>query len=155
MIGRDSQQEDHFNLLPFIAILMCVLGTELLVTMSMAALSLGAGATEGWVPAVDSTRTTKTPVLVEWDGRKALIHRGKAREELAVALDKTPPPAIARFLDEMASQRETAYVLFAVRPGGFENYYQLAQAFRERKIAVGFEPIEQNKAVRLEQGGAR
>ena len=46
MALRGSQQEDHFDLLPFIAILMCVLGTELLVTMSMAALSLGVGARE-------------------------------------------------------------------------------------------------------------
>ena len=44
---------------PFIAIMMCLLGTLLLVTMSMAAINIGAGAGEGWVPAPDSG--AKTP----------------------------------------------------------------------------------------------
>ena len=39
-------EQDHFDLLPFIAIMMCLPGTLLLVTMSMAAINIGAGAGE-------------------------------------------------------------------------------------------------------------
>ena len=74
MPERDSGQEDHFNLLPFIAILLCVLGTELLVTMSMATISLGVGAVEGWVQDKDPAHATKNPTLIEWDGKEATVN---------------------------------------------------------------------------------
>ena len=43
---RTRKSADHFDMLPFIAILMCTLGTLLLVTLSMAAVNLGPGAGE-------------------------------------------------------------------------------------------------------------
>lgn len=37
------ESEDHFDLLPYIAILMCVMACLLLVTMGLASTSLGSG----------------------------------------------------------------------------------------------------------------
>ena len=148
---RESHQADHFDLLPFIAILMCVLATELLVTISMATISLGVGAAEGWIPARDPNHASKTPVLIEWDGKTAIIHRGRLRETIQV-----PSPQLEDFLKEMTSHRETDYALFAVRPAGFESYYGLADEFRQRGISVGFEPVEPGKPVRLaNEGGGK
>jgi hypothetical protein len=39
-----SAEQDHFDLLPFIGIMMCLLGALLLVTMCMGAINIGAGA---------------------------------------------------------------------------------------------------------------
>src|SRR5580692_7467236 len=104
MPERDSGQEDHFNLLPFIAILLCVLGTELLVTMSMATISLGVGAVEGWVQDKDPAHATKNPTLIEWDGKTATVQRQDQDEKFPLALDsKTPPPGFAHVIDELAS----------------------------------------------------
>lgn len=154
MAARDSEQEDHFNLLPFIAILMCVLGTELLVTMSVATISLGAGAAEGWMPAEDPKRPTKNPVLIEWDGQVAVIHRANSLERVAITLvGGNTPPELENLLTQMAGNSNTDYALFAVRPSGFENYYRLAAEFKARRIDVGFEPIEQGKRVRLTAKG--
>jgi biopolymer transport protein ExbD len=150
MPERDSGQEDHFNLLPFIAILLCVLGTELLVTMSMATISLGVGAVEGWVQDKDPAHATKNPTLIEWDGKEATVQRQDRDEKFPLALDsKTLPPEFAVVINELASRRETDYALFAVRPSGFENYYRLAQMFKARGIDVGDEPVEQGKKIRL------
>jgi hypothetical protein len=147
---RGSQQEDHFDLLPFIAILLCVLGTELLVTMSMATISLGVGVGEGWIATRDPTRPTKNPVLIEWDGQTAVIHRRGGRESLAVSFQgNDTPPELRPLLEEMSKRRATDYALFAVRPTGFENYYRLASEFKDRQVDVGYEPIEQGKSVRL------
>lgn len=154
MRGREFQQEDHFNLLPFIAILMCVLGTELLVTMSMASLSVGVSAREGWMPAANPNPSKKAPVLAEWDGEILLIHRGATRERMSVRLGgDTMPPALDGFLVEMSRRRDQAYVLFAVRPTGFLNYYLLAELFRKQGITIGIEPIEQDKSIRLVNEG--
>ena len=65
-------EQDHFDLLPFIGIMMCLLGTLLLVTMCMAAINVGAGAREGWVPQPDPD--AKIPVLIEWDETNVVWH---------------------------------------------------------------------------------
>src|SRR5438876_743227 len=72
--NKKDQGKDHFDLLPFIAILMCVLGSLLLVTMSIAALSIGPSLGEGWIPKRDQNMASKTPILIEWDGTTATVH---------------------------------------------------------------------------------
>lgn len=167
MIRRhEDQSKDHFDLLPFIAILMCVLGCLLLVTMGVAALSIGPGVGEGWIPTRDPKTESKKPILIEWDGTTATIHRDGRRVQAkwskpsGVLLSdgewyelKQEPgsesPELRRFLDELKNQRATHYALFAVRPSGFASFNRFADEFRRFKIDVGYEPIKQEKAVRL------
>jgi hypothetical protein len=162
---RDDQSTDHFDLLPFIAILMCVLGCLLLVTMSIAALSIGPGVGEGWVMTRDRQAAVKTPILIEWDGTTATIHRQGQKAKLQwsrpsrIRLGDTwftledKPNAdreeLNKFLDEITKLKQTHYALIAVRPSGFGNFNRLANEFRSRDIDVGYEPIQQDKAVRL------
>jgi hypothetical protein len=181
---RDLEGRDHFDLLPYIAILMCMLGCLLLVTMSMAALNMGPGAGEGWTPgegtnppprqagdglvtAWETQHTNKTPILVEWDGVTMLIHRDRERQRIVLAdpvvsTDKNtffPKPRgkirrpgdaeYAKFIDEMAARRETTYALFAIRPSGFDGFWSLRADFESRDIPIGYEPINQDKPVRL------
>jgi len=149
MSGRESH-EDHFDLLPFIAILLCVLGTELLVTISMATIGVGVGAAEGWIPAQSKSRAAKTPVLIEWDGDAAIVHRRGTRERLPLVFKGEETPAVLEpLLDELKADRNSRYALVAVRPSGFRNYSRLLAEFRVLDITVGFEPIEQEKPVRL------
>lgn len=164
---RAERKTDHFDLLPFIAILMCMLGCLLLVTLSIAALSLGAGAGEGWIPVADRERAAKTPVLIEWDGKMATIHR-QGSKTLAKweptdlsrvrigdqwftlsGKDENLDAELKKLLDELESQRTTHYALFAVRPSGFDSFERFANQFRSRQIDVGYEPIRQEKPVRL------
>src|ERR1044072_1549402 len=64
---------EHFDMLPFIGLLVCILGVLLFVTLSVAAIALGPNVTEGWLP-IDAQVRNKIPVLVEWDGKTAVIH---------------------------------------------------------------------------------
>src|SRR3990170_3655483 len=75
---------DHFDLLPYISILMCTLGTLLLMTVSMTAINLGPGVGIGIVQAVDTNNMTKLAVLIEWDGHMATVHQGDRREAIRV-----------------------------------------------------------------------
>ena len=160
-----NETQDYFDLLPFIAIMMSLLGCLLMVTMSLASLSVGPNAREGWVPVADpNEKKQKTPVLIEWDGEIALIHD----EATQVTVRWSEPSGyllpdeqwisipgakldgwLRSFLERMSKQRDTHYALFAVRPSGFKNFQEFADEFRGRKIDVGYEPILQNKPVRI------
>lgn len=170
-----NQQEhsgDHFDLLPFIAILMCVLGCLLLVTVSMSAISMGIGAGEVWLPAAAETGSAfKAPILVEFDGSSAVFHLDGSRTRVPwkpgsrrtisiggssfiLADDddegttKSTSP-IVPILKSMEPKKDTCYALIAVRPSGFSHLHQFLAEFRGRNITVGFEPIEQSRPVSL------
>jgi hypothetical protein len=167
---QDASSKDHFDLLPFIAILMCVLGCLLLVTMSIAALSIGPGLGEGWIPSADESGASKVPVLIEWDGQTAVVHadgkktplRWERRQSKQIQIGgqtfellvKEEKPSATRaafeaFLDGIARKNRTHYALLAVRPSGFESFGRFSDEFRRKEITIGFEPIEQDKPVRL------
>jgi biopolymer transport protein ExbD len=167
--NTQAAEQDHFDLLPFIAIMMCLLGTLLLVTMSMAAINIGAGAGEGWVPEHDPG--AKVPVLIEWDGRYAIWHSEKGLQKieddfveyanfgrgwirydaggLPARVAGPQPNAMDPLIDYLESHRQSYYALFAVRPGGFANFRRFASRFENHKIEIGSEPIDQGKPVRL------
>ena len=129
---------------------MCVLGVLLFVTLSVAALALGPNVKEGWLP-LDAQDRKKMPILLEWDGKSAVIHSGNQLKTIETFLDSGDKntPEFLNFLTEMTAKRKTHYVLFAVRPSGFKNFQLLADEFREKKVDVGYEPIPQDKNVRL------
>lgn len=145
-----NSQAEHFDMLPFIGLLMCVLGVLLFVTLSVAALAMGPNVKEGWLP-LDDVNTRKTPILVEWDGMKAVIHReNETASVLVYSTNKsTITPEFTAFVTEMERKRKSDYVLFAVRPSGFRNFQMLADEFRNKRIDIGYEPITQDRAVRL------
>jgi hypothetical protein len=169
MSARADAAKDHFDLLPFIAILMCMLGCLLLVTMSVAALSMGPGAGEGWIPTRDPSQTTKIPVLIEWDGTNLLVHRNGQQEQIKWTKPSTfefqgmtllrkddkaeENPALDRLYSDLQTSNSTHYALFAVRPSGFDDFSLMVSTFRSRDIEVGFEPIGQSKPVRLLNDG--
>jgi hypothetical protein len=164
-----DHNQDHFDLLPFIAILMCTLGCLLLVTMSMASLSLGPRHGEGWIPVHDAMQPSKTPVLIEWDGTVARVHRDGQKVSIPwsassgaqrfVVKDGQLVPLVEeqggenvelrKFLEELATQRHTHYALFAVRPEGFASFLRFSNQFRAREINVGSMPLPSGKPVRL------
>ncbi len=191
---KSSRGRDHFDLLPFIAIMMCLLGCLLLVTISMASINVGVGAGEVWVPAGGEKGPGKTPILLEWDGSHVCLHKptpdGRSTridrlipyrsfwvmvedekkkktkaatpgssnpEELTddefKAIKQRHEAANKKFADllvELGEKAATHYALFAVRPLGFDSFREVSQAFREKKIDIGYEPLNnQDKPVGL------
>jgi hypothetical protein len=149
--------------------MMCLLGTLLLVTMSMAAINVGAGASEGWAP--QPGPGSKTPVLVEWDGRYATWHsetglrrmeenfveyvpfgRGWLRYDPqghAARVPEPKPNELDPLIEYLEARRTTHYALFAVRASGFATFRRFVSRFENRNLDTGSEPIEQGKSVRL------
>jgi hypothetical protein len=148
---------------------MCTLGTLLLVTLSMAAVNLGPGAGETWIPTPDASRHTKIPMLFQWDGNTLVVDREKGRTQISIPLElyiQTPNSSQeekaakeqvdsgfaeldADALDDLERQNDTHYALFAIRPSGFNSFGSLRYRFQKRNISIGTEPIEQGKPVKL------
>jgi hypothetical protein len=151
---RRDGTSDHFDLLPFIAILMCVLGCLLLVTISVAAITMGFGSNEVWIPAPsDPGETSKIPILCEWDGKTAIFHMGRVTTSTTwVPPDDSsadPNPEFSKVTDDIKSENSTHYILIAVRPSGFANFDDFAAEFRRKDIAIGYEPIGQGRPLEL------
>lgn len=158
-----SKKADHFDLLPYIAVLMCTLGGLLLITLSMTAINLGPGAGVGLVPIIDTNRPTKMPVLIEWDGEYATVHDSErdTREPVRIEFrtgfwglalgNETDTQRLERVLGDLESKTNTHYALFAVRPSGFDNFDVVRILFDNRDISVGYEPIEQGKPIKLKK----
>lgn len=148
---RRNDSTEHFDMLPFIGLLMCILGVLLFVTLSVAALALGPNVKEGWLP-VQSTDRKKVPILLEWDGSVAIIHHGSELSKVVAFSSSKNTAELSGFINDMVAKRNTHYVLFAVRPSGFKNFQLLADQFRDKRVDVGYEPIPQDKNVRLLKG---
>jgi len=156
-MARHSQLgQEHFDLLPFINILMCTLGCLLLIALSMASLSLGS-AGEEWLP--NRANTGPKPVLLIWDGNAITAQIGRdlfcvpwPPGSAATVPDCPPearPQAFAGLMDYLRTHRGTYYALIALRPSGFLTFDSLKAALTKENISVGYEPIAQSKQVRL------
>ena len=163
-LSRPRPNQEHFDLLPFIAIMMIVLAVLLFITMTMASLNVGAGAAEGWIPTKTQGTNNKIPILVEWDGQTAIIQKPSGHRRVVLGKEITRwlssegrfrNGEMREFSSEMTLQRNTHYVLFAVRPSGFRNFQALASAFRHAGVNVGYEPIEQSKRIQLKMDEGR
>ena len=58
---------------------------------------------------------------------------------------------LEELLEKLDSLRDTRYALFAVRPSGFDTFMRLRFVFDRRELPLGYEPVPQAKAVRLNQ----
>ncbi len=154
--------DDHFDILPFIAVMLIVLATLLFVTMVMASINVGIDAGEGWVPVQDPGTDNKMPVLVEWNGEAIIVQKTTGNKSIFLgknkylwwskANPKFESVELLNFMNEMKSKGDKYYVLFAVRPSGFENFQSLAAEFRTKGITIGYEPVEQSKRIKLIKG---
>jgi len=153
-----TADREYFDMLPFIAILMCTLGSLLYVTLIVASLCIGPGAGEIWVQGHGKDQPHKIPVLIEWDGRVATVHRAGRRDRAAWEVSQQGAASaspLVGILAELERRKETHYALFAVRPAGFKTFNLFADEFRQRHIDVGYEPIEEGRPVHLDRERTR
>jgi len=163
MADRVSLQDDHLDLLPFINILMCVLGCLLLIAFSISGLSL-AEAPEILAPTAGASG--KTPVLMIWDGATLSTELdGVVRcavwpeEKTSDGNIPTTCPATAKtedldqILGYFRSHSDQKYPFIAVRPSGFVNLTAVIRRFEKERISIGYEPVAQNKRIELHVTG--
>ena len=157
MKSRNGESGDHFDLLPFINILMCTLGTLLLVTLSLASLSLGT-AGETWEIGIENAEgPEKQPILIEWDGAALVVHGDLGKETIAWSPDDkaAKSESFETLLEDLAGRKDESYALFAVRPSGFGSFESLKREFKGHGVEIGYEPIGQLRTITAVKSGIR
>jgi len=162
--ARNGNAVDHFDLFPFISILVCTLGFLLMVTLSVVAISLGPGARMVIVPEpVDPTAVPmaiagrpvgEKPLLIEWDGSQVTIHPSRVQVPWAAASENEGmnDSHFGQLLKAVRQNRGRYYVFVAVRPSGFGNLGDLIDLMDHQKIKYGYEPFEQDRPLGIKGG---
>jgi len=133
-----------FSLFPFLNVLVSLLGVLIMIVLAISAISLGAGRTVR----INVTQTGADyrfqPVYIEWDGQSVVLHPGEIEVPGPSALENNGnnESLFGRFLDRLEANRETEYLIVAVKPAGFHNFGQLRETILVRGIRIGYEPID-------------
>lgn len=133
------------DLSPFLGVLVCLLGSLLLILSSIVVLTLGADKTYAISPDLLRMVTGKNPHVVVWDGMTVQI----LPEEVSVPWDKARvndgrnDTAFGKLLGKIEGNKKKDYLLVAVRPSGFHNFREIHGLIGRRKFEIGYEPLPQ------------
>lgn len=161
-MARLRTNEQPVSLFPFFSILVCILGTLLLIGGTVIGFSLdvsGIITTNAEVSEVKDEHG-KAPVYIEWDGKGITIHPSMNKIPLNIktfqlvgstSFDKVKPEIaeqIERTLFEdllrcIHRQSNTKYLVVLVRPSGFDNFLYLREFILQYGIDIGYEAIGQ------------
>lgn len=168
-ISLKSGQKVSF--FPFLSILLCLLGSLLLIGGTILGFSLE---TEGLM-IVDASlqkiggENDKEPLYVEWNGSALTIHPtgekiplnlapfnlldsqeevNRTNTRIANAIRETP---FADVLSCIEAHNNSRYVVFLIRPTGFDNFLHLREFILSKGMDIGYEAVGQHWNI-LESG---
>ncbi len=146
-MSRVRPADEPFSLFPFLGIMASVLGVLVMIVLCIAQIAVGPG--KGILPVAEAS-SAKRPVYVEWDGDAVTIHPVGDRVLWAAASAKegqndTP---FGQLLAGTYEHREQQYLVFLVRPSGFDNFAAVEALVADWQIEFGYEPINQEWDIR-------
>jgi len=152
-----TTSSDHFDLLPFVAILMCTLGCLLFITLSVVSLTK-----PGTVIKINRGKQKKQPVLIFWSERVTAIQNGSQEkiirwddatwhkmetESLPNAASPAIPLELQNTLAEIGRHSDTSFAFFAVRPSGFKSFETMRRLCKQLHLDIGFYPVDETGKV--------
>ena len=150
MVRRRRQGSDvAIDLFSFLNIMAATIGIQSLLIVIMALQIRPGDQAVQFLPAgsagVGNNRNGKQAnyVLCQGNGRLELVAKG-LRETIAIN-----DPKLDRFLDEIASSRTPQYLVIGVKPAGYGDFDRVRRKAEQRRIALGYEPLEANWTVTL------
>lgn len=146
---------DHFDLFPFISILVCTLGFLLMVTLAVVAICLGPGARQIIIPEALPGQIKREPLMIEWDGSQVTIHPSGTKVSWAEASknEGVNDSPFGQLLLKVRQEKARYYIFVAVRPSGFGNLGQLVDLMHKQKLNFGYEPFEQGRPIGIQEEG--
>lgn len=164
MARLSSIKDQQISLFPIFNILVCTLGVLIFVLVTVVAVSLGVGKTISLVPDMKGThRHQKKPTYTEWNGTDLILHPSLQKvcfdidlkkfetfKEGYAYLDKIIEGSpIEAVLNNIIEHRDSNYLFVFVRPSGFHNFIMIRGYIEDKKIDIGYEPIDQGWNIRI------
>lgn len=147
-------------------ILVCTLGVLIFILWTIVTISLGVGKNVIIIP-TSTPHHEKEPVYIEWDGSNLIIHpkketinlsglneilnENKTVKDIFAYIDGTieKTPLFKAKFDEINSMKGKMYFFILVRPSGFETFHLIRIYFKDKKLDIGYEPINQDWKLKL------
>jgi len=98
----------------------------------------------------------KTPHFVEWYGNQVVIHPSIDTLKFNKTIDSSDDfsnrnrnSRFNSFIERIRRSRNADYLVFLIRPSGFENFVYLKKYIMDNKIDLGYEAVDQNMEINV------
>ncbi|NES21614.1 MAG: hypothetical protein F6K41_22470 [Symploca sp. SIO3E6] len=137
-----SRQVNNVELFPFLSVLVCTIGTLILLIIVSASQILNSQSEVTIIAKnEDGKNQRKNPHYIECREDGIIIHPSQefvAREDLT---NSSSP--LSQLILQVSTRKEQEYIIVAVRPDGFPIFNQVRSRLEQADIDIGFEPIDQ------------
>ncbi|NEP14454.1 MAG: hypothetical protein F6K14_30520 [Symploca sp. SIO2C1] len=138
-----SRQTNNVELFPFLSVLVCTIGTLVLLIIVASSQILSSQSEVAIIArGEDGNNQSKNPHYIECREDGIIIHPS---QEFVSNQDITQPGSgLTKLIVQVSSRKEQEYVIVAVRPNGFKVFEQVRTLLEQADIDIGFEPIDQD-----------
>lgn len=139
-MGTRRRKPMEIDLLPFLSVLSCTIGTLILLVVVIATSSLGDQRTITILPEVtDGSNDSKKPRYIDCRGDGAFLHLTK---NLVPQAQIETSSVLENYLSSVDLQQRREYIIVAIRPDGYSCFDAVRQRIEAKSINIGFEPVD-------------
>lgn len=145
---RRSGNDEGVDLFSFLNIMAATIGVQTLLIVIMALQIKPSGQAVQFLPGnSDGNRSGKQANYVLCQGQGQLELMGPAGRQTINRAD----PKLDRFLDGIAKAKTPQYLVIGVKPNAYGDFDQVRRKAEQRRITLGYEPVDANWTVKLPQ----
>jgi biopolymer transport protein ExbD len=145
---KHSRKAIELELFPFLSVLVCTIGTLILLIIVVTAQILGNQRQVTIVAKSENGQNkSKNPRYIECQKDGIIIHPSQkfvSRQEIGISNS-----VLEKLLVEMSERREREYLIIAVRPDGIDVFKEVRRLVEQKNIDIGFEPIDEGWRLKL------
>jgi len=143
-----SRQLNNVELFPFLSVLVCTIGTLILLIIVASSQILSAQSEVAIIAkSEDGKNRNKRPHYVECRQEGIIIHPS---QKFVSNKDITnSSSALGQLIAQVSARKDQEYVIVAVRPDGFKVFNQVRTLLEQADIDIGFEPIDENWKLKI------
>ncbi|NET62367.1 MAG: hypothetical protein F6K47_41575 [Symploca sp. SIO2E6] len=144
-----SRQSNNVELFPFLSVLVCTIGTLILLIIVASSQILSSQSEVAIIAkSEDGKNQKKTPHYIECKEDGIIIH--PSQEFVALPNLANSSSALGKLILQVSDRKEQEYIIVAVRPNGFQVFDEVRNLLEQADIDIGFEPIDQDWKLRIE-----
>ena len=145
-----SQTAIEVQLLPFLSVLACTIGTLILLILVLTSQLYSQQQTVKIIAKTESGKNfSKKPRYIECNKDGIIIY--PSQEFIAEAQLSNVDSPLRELLEEINNNREEEYLIVAVRPDGIEVFREVRELIEAKNIDIGYEPIDQEWQLKIEE----
>ncbi|MBE9238863.1 hypothetical protein IQ227_23290 [Anabaena aphanizomenioides LEGE 00250] len=139
----------EIELFPFLSVLACTIGVLILLIIVLMAQTFSNQRQVTIVARTENGQNqNKQPRYIECRSDGIIIHPGEEFVSLT-ALNFSYSP-LQTLLEEVKVNRDTQYLIVAIRPDGIEVFDQVRALIESEGIDIGYEPIDEGWTLKIE-----